>query len=72
MMSEKPIDTVAETFGLAVEPTAGVAGNEPLFRIYKGANRVFTGNEQEVLNFFERYERERPPLFAETLNGYKE
>lgn len=71
-MSESAIDTVAENFGLAIEPTAGLPGNEPLFRIYKGANRVFTGNEQEVRSFFARYERERPPLFAETLHGYKE
>lgn len=71
-MRQETIEGVAEGFGLAIEATAGVSGNEQLFRIYKGAKRVFTGNEQEVKRFFALYERERPPLFAERAYDYRE
>lgn len=71
-MIQQTLDGVAETYGLVIEATPGVPGNEPLFRIFKGAKRVFTGNEQEVRSFLKRYEAERPALFAESTHAYRD
>jgi hypothetical protein len=51
-----------------VESTNG----DPVFRIYKGVNEVFTGNENAVRDFLIDYERERPGLFEGSIVGYKE
>lgn len=71
-MGEKTVDEIAETFGLGIDGASGMPGNGTSFQVYKGAKKVFTGTETEVRNFFVRYERERPPLFAENSFGYKE
>ena len=67
-MSLRNISEIAGEFGLTVESTNG----DPVFRIYKGVNEVFTGNENAVRDFLIDYERERPGLFEGSIVGYKE
>lgn len=71
-MNERTVVEIAERFGMVIEGALGLPGDERSFRVYKGANQVFTGSEQAVRKFFVRYEKDRPQLFAERIHGYKE
>lgn len=71
-MNERTIIEIAESYGLEVEPAAGLPGDDRSFRIYKGVKQVYTGNEMGVRRFFMRYELERPGLYFEGMFGYKE
>ena len=71
-MEHKTIVEIAQYFGLDLEGADGLPGDQRSFRIYKGANQVFTGDEEAVRNFLVRYERERPALFAERTYETKE
>ncbi len=70
-MSHRAIAEIAESFGMDIERVTD-SPDERSFRIYKGANRVFAGAEEEVRKFFALYEKERPALFVESMYAYKE
>lgn len=71
-VDHKTIFEIAGGFGLELEGRTSLPGNHPSFRIYKGAKRVFEGTEQEVRQFFARYEKERPGLLNESMYGARE
>ncbi|MEO6334272.1 MAG: hypothetical protein ABIO91_04745 [Pyrinomonadaceae bacterium] len=66
-MDPKSISDIASSFGLTIEPDS-----ENKFRIYKGVNQIFSGDEAAVRDFFVAYENERPGLFEGSVYGYKE
>ena len=70
-MDKKPIAEIAHGFGLTLEPAAGGA-EEGSYDVIKGVNRIFTGNEQAVRDYFIKYENERPGLFEGSVFNYKE
>ena len=57
-MKEKNVVTTAEAYGLSVETTL-IPGNEPAYRVYKGAHQIFIGTEDAVRAFLAEYLRER-------------
>ena len=71
-ISNERIDDIAKTLGLELEFVSGSPDAAISIRVFKGANKIFTGREESVLEYFRRYERERPPLFSEGMYGYQE
>lgn len=71
-MDDTAISEIAQSFGMDLEGAVGLPGDEKSFRLYKGAKQVFTGTEQDLRNFFARYEKNRPALFVESMYAYKE
>lgn len=71
-MKRETITEIAESFGFELEGVVGPSEDDRSFRVYKGANQVFTGTEEAVRSFFGRYEKERPGLFVESLYGYRD
>ena len=70
-MSEKSIDQLAESYGLTLE-TAILAEHDKAFRVFKGANQVFIGTETAVLDFLNKYDKDRPSLLEGSMYGYRE
>jgi len=66
-MELKNISDIAEGYGLTVE-----SDRQDAFRVYKGVNQIFSGDETGVRDFFVTYEKERPALFEGSIYGYKE
>lgn len=71
-MEYKTIAEIANDFGLELEGAAGLPGDRRSFRVYKGANQVFSGDEEAVRSFLVKYEKERPALFTERSYAAKE
>ena len=67
-MSTRKISDIAGEFGLTVEST----NDDSAFRIYKGVNQVFAGNEDAVRTYLANYEKDRPGLFEGSMIGYRE
>jgi hypothetical protein len=67
-MSLRKISDIAGEFGLTVEST----NDDPAFRIYKGVNQVFAGNEDTARIYLANYEKDRPGLFEGSMIGYRE
>lgn len=67
-MSLRNISDIASDFGLTVES----ANDDPTFRIFKGVNQVFAGNEDAARAYLASYEKDRPGLFEGSMIGYRE
>ena len=67
-MSLRKVSDIAGEFGLTVEST----NDDTAFRIYKGVNQVFTGNEDAARIYLANYEKDRPGLFEGRMIGYRE
>jgi hypothetical protein len=67
-MSLRKTSDIAGEFGLTVESTS----DDPAFRIYKGVNQVFAGNEETARIYLANYEKDRPGLFEGSMIGYRE
>ncbi len=61
-MDHKSIMEIGEKFGLTIEPSSD-SESETDYKIYKGVNQIFNGNENAVRSFLSTYEAGRPPLF---------
>jgi len=70
-MNRSRIVELAENFGLTIE-TVIVPERENEFRVFKGANQIFTGTEEAVRQFLIEYEKDRPGLFEGSMYGYIE
>lgn len=70
-MKKAAIYQIAENFGLSIE-TVIIPNHQKAFRVLKGANQIFVGTEEAVLEFLGRYEKERPGLFEGSMYGYME
>jgi hypothetical protein len=68
LMSSRSISDIAGEFGLTVESTS----DDPGFRIFKGVNQVFAGNENAARTYLANYEKDRPGLFEGSMIGYRE
>lgn len=70
-MARNAIIETAEKFGLTVETTV-VADQEKAIRIYKGANQIFSGNEEMARSFLANYHKDLPGLYEGSMYGYRE
>jgi hypothetical protein len=68
LMSLRDLSDIAGDFGLTVEST----NDDPVFRIYKGVNQVFAGDEDASRVYLANYEKDRPGLFEGSMIGYRE
>ncbi|PYS98962.1 MAG: hypothetical protein DMF63_12880 [Acidobacteria bacterium] len=66
-MSLRSISDIAGEYGLTVE-----SNDDPTFRIFKGVNQIFSGDEDAARVYLADYEKDRPGLFEGSIIGYRE
>ena len=70
-MDSGAIVAAAGRFGLTVEKIA-IADNGEAFKVYKGANQIFTGRAGDVAAFLNDYEKNLPGLYEGSIVNYTE